>query len=540
MESTRSAGFGVRNPFVSEQAVAFPNPFANAASDEVAEDAPEGSYTYALVKTAPDVPADEVETAVASVEIVVRWGSSVLSVSHLTPPRSFWLGEEERKNVSCDVFLPAEQLGATRAPLVLVDGSGKVELVLLSNAKGTVHLDGRNAMSVDQARRLPEARACAEATGAFAVPLTGRASLELGGIAIEVASVRAGKPVAASAPLDTNAAPYHGLSALAHIGMLVAAATFMPALDASASEDVSAEQRYLMAQYLNDAESARERDQEKAQDTQGSAEKSGGTGEAARGESGKMGSLTSNATNKRWAIERDPHNPDLRVSRAAALRDAAEFGLAGMLASPLAGSDPKGPISPWGDLTASGRDAISANGNMWGEDIGDAAGIGGLGLSGIGESGGGRGVGIGLGNVGTIGHGAGLGDGQSFGFGGSIGQKGPGHKPSAPSVRVANVTVGGRLPPEVIQRVVRQNFGRFRYCYEQGLRTSPTLSGRVAVRFVIGRDGSVSNVGNGGSDLPDSAVVSCIVRAFYGLSFPQPEEGGIVTVVYPIMLTPGS
>jgi hypothetical protein len=55
---------------------------------------------------------------------------------------------------------------------------------------------------------------------------------------------------------------------------------------------------------------------------------------------------------------------------------------------------------------------------------------------------------------------------------------------------------------------------------------------------VIGRDGAVSNVGNGGSDMPDGGVVSCVVRAFYGLSFPQPE-GGIVTVVYPIMFSPG-
>jgi hypothetical protein len=38
--------------------------------------------------------------------------------------------------------------------------------------------------------------------------------------------------------------------------------------------------------------------------------------------------------------------------------------------------------------------------------------------------------------------------------------------------------------------------------------------------------------------MPDGGVVSCVVRAFYGLSFPQPE-GGIVTVVYPIMFSPG-
>jgi hypothetical protein len=33
-------------------------------------------------------------------------------------------------------------------------------------------------------------------------------------------------------------------------------------------------------------------------------------------------------------------------------------------------------------------------------------------------------------------------------------------------------------------------------------------------------------------------VVSCVVRALYGLSFPQPDAG-IVTVVYPLHFTPG-
>ncbi len=99
-------------------------------------------------------------------------------------------------------------------------------------------------------------------------------------------------------------------------------------------------------------------------------------------------------------------------------------------------------------------------------------------------------------------------------------------------------SVSGRLPPEVIQRIVRQNFGRFRLCYENGLRNNPNLLGRVGVRFVIGRDGAISNVSNGGSDLPDGGVISCVVRAFQGMTFPQPE-GGIVTVVFPIIMTPG-
>jgi len=105
-------------------------------------------------------------------------------------------------------------------------------------------------------------------------------------------------------------------------------------------------------------------------------------------------------------------------------------------------------------------------------------------------------------------------------------------------MRAGVQTVSGHLPPEVVQRIVRQNYGRFRQCYENGLRSNPNLTGRVTARFVISREGSVANVQNGGSDLPDSAVVSCVVSAFYGLSFPTPEAG-IVTVSYPIMFSPG-
>jgi hypothetical protein len=207
----------------------------------------------------------------------------------------------------------------------------------------------------------------------------------------------------------------------------------------------------------------------------------------------------------------------------------------GLLNTGAAG-DPNAPTAPWGRDDSLGMDEMSARGNMWGDEIGDAFGAGGLGLSGIGEGGGGRGEGIGLGNIGTLGHGAGVGTGQGFGAG--HGRLGGSHKTRAPKVRMGATTVSGRLPPEVIQRIVRQNYGRFRMCFEQGLARNPNLEGRVAVRFVIGRDGSVSNVSNGGSDLPDSGVVSCVISAYYGLSFPQPE-GGIVTVVYPIMFSPG-
>lgn len=203
--------------------------------------------------------------------------------------------------------------------------------------------------------------------------------------------------------------------------------------------------------------------------------------------------------------------PPAKKSDAESARDAAEFGIIGLLAN---NSDP----SPWGG----------------GPQGGDASALGDLQLSGIGEGGGGRGEGIGLGSLGT--NGSGSGTGQGFGSGnGRLG----GSRAKPPQVRMGATQVTGRLPPEVIQRIVRQNFGRFRLCYENGLRNNPTLAGKVTVKFVIGKDGSVTQASKSDATMPDAAVVSCIVGTFQALSFPAPEDGKNVVVVYPIQLSPG-
>lgn len=94
------------------------------------------------------------------------------------------------------------------------------------------------------------------------------------------------------------------------------------------------------------------------------------------------------------------------------------------------------------------------------------------------------------------------------------------------------------LPPAAIQAVVRFSYGRFKTCYEAGLARNPKLEGRVMVRFVIERDGIVKNSRDGGSEIPDPQVSDCIVHEFVGLQFPALERG-LVTVVYPILLSPG-
>jgi len=495
--------------------------------------------TYTLVKNGPDVNPRDVENPnTTAVEVVILWGDLVLHVAHVLPPKGFVVGESACKERACDFLIPEEVLGVTRMALVL-ENSPVVTVVLPAGAQGTLELPGEGSLTLEQAAR--RHAPAAVQTGGFqcALPLGARAQFQLGDFTFQLAAVAAGKPCqrGLGAGMQTEVLSFFGLS-LASVGGLVAAAAFLvPAQNGIEDEPFNSDQVYIIQQYLK---ASAEREAETQQEEQtANADKNtneGGTGTRAKNEEGSMGNPTVSNRNGRYGIAGPRDNLNVHVSRDEAMKEAKTFGLIGLLNAGRAG-DPKAPTAPWGQDDASGRDEFSATGNMWGDNIGDAFGSGGLGLTGIGQGGGGLGEGIGLGYVGTIGNGAGTGPGQGFGAGGgNLHQRG--HKSKSFQMRVGTSIISGRLPPEVVQRIVRQNYGRFRMCYEQGLVRNPNLQGRVQVRFVIGRDGAVANVQRGDSDLPDSAVVNCVMSAYYGLSFPQPD-GGIVTVAYPIMFQPG-
>lgn len=540
--------FAQANPFAAVASPFAPaNPFVASATEQAggyAINSPGGSdfdpsqpYTFSLVKSGPDVHPDEVETHSAAIEVMVKWDTNTLHVAHNSPPKSFFVGEEP----GADYFVPSEVLGTTRAPIVVARGVSAA-LVMLPRSTGTVEIPGQGTMTFQELISSGRARSSAEMSGAheFELPANAKAKMELEGtgLVFEVSAVNAGKspPVGVFASFEPAAYMFIGLSFLLHIGIVASMAFFMPSMGNDDAEAIDRDQLLLMQKMLNAAaEREQEEKQTEQQPDQNADNKEGGTGTRAKGEEGSMGNPNTKDTNKRYGVQGPQDNADPHIARQAALKEAQEFGMIGLI-NVGAGGDPNAPTAPWGRDDSLGNDPLSARGNMWGDAIGDAFGAGGLGLSGVGEGGGGRGEGIGLGNIGTLGHGAGTGTGQGFGNG--HGRLGGAHQTKSPSLRQGATQVNGRLPPEVIQRIVRQNFGRFRLCYENGLRNNPTLSGRVSVKFVIDRSGAVSTAQDGGSELPDQGVISCVVRGFGNLSFPQPE-GGIVTVVYPIIFNPG-
>ena len=127
--------------------------------------------------------------------------------------------------------------------------------------------------------------------------------------------------------------------------------------------------------------------------------------------------------------------------------------------------------------------------------------------------------------------------GDPFDMGGGLGRLGAA-APQPGVVTIGAPQVSSGLPREVVLRIVRQNMGRMRSCYEQGLRRNPSLAGRVVVRFVIRADGGVATAADAGSNLPDSGVVACVVAMTQRLSFPAPDSG-LVMVTLPMTFAVG-
>jgi hypothetical protein len=212
--------------------------------------------------------------------------------------------------------------------------------------------------------------------------------------------------------------------------------------------------------------------------------------------------------------------PSEETTAAKLLEESAGYGVIGVL-------NPGDPSLPTGLEDQASPDAPSPPGAL-GSSFGSSSfGASGLGLSAMGGSGG-----LGLG---TIGHGGGTGTGTGF----NLGNPGGAQQSSAPQVKIEALTATAGLPSDVIQRIVRQNYGRFRYCYVIGLRTNPKLAGKVVVRFTIDKTGASSSVSLvKDTTLHDPSVSACVAGAFANLSFPQPDAGASVNVVCPIQFSP--
>ena len=97
----------------------------------------------------------------------------------------------------------------------------------------------------------------------------------------------------------------------------------------------------------------------------------------------------------------------------------------------------------------------------------------------------------------------------------------------------------GSLDKSLIDKVIKQNQAKFLYCYQRELTKNPNLGGKIVVKFVIAKDGTVSSATTKTSTMNSPAVQNCINGRFMRFKFPEPKGGGIVIVSYPFIFAPG-
>ena len=258
----------------------------------------------------------------------------------------------------------------------------------------------------------------------------------------------------------------------------------------------------------------------------------GGKGKRHKGEEGKMGKKTSKNKEGLYGLKGPKDNPDPHLAKKLAEEQAKNAGILGVLKQ----TEGSHIASIFGRDTALGNDAADVLGGLIGNQIGEAYGVGGLGLVGTGSGGGGTGEGtIGLGNLGTIGKGGGGGNGSGYGRGaGGLG----GRRAKAPDVIPGQANVRGSLDKEIIRRIIRRHINEVKYCYEQELTKKPDLGGRIMVQFTIAASGQVIASVLQNSTMGNARVENCTVQAVRRWEFPKPLGGGIVIVSYPFVLTP--
>jgi hypothetical protein len=160
-------------------------------------------------------------------------------------------------------------------------------------------------------------------------------------VLIEGTSDEDGLPI----PVLTAALGAFGLTVMgsfaAHLAV-VAAAAFGATMGMTDGEAIDREQLLRIHRLLT-ANAELERENETQSDHNVGESASGTDGAAATGPSGKLGTLAAPSRDTRYAVQGRPDNPSPQL-RAQELREAANFGLIGMLA---AYAPTGGPAAPW-------------------------------------------------------------------------------------------------------------------------------------------------------------------------------------------------
>jgi hypothetical protein len=197
-------------------------------------------------------------------------------------------------------------------------------------------------------------------------------------------------------------------------------------------------------------------------------------------------------------------------AKAAALTQQAEAMQMQLLAALGGGSSVSGALGRNGEIPPVDLSAAAASGagvSGTGGDLRTGSGGGPV------QGGGGKGGGLsGIGG-GTQGSGTGAGAGQETKTAGPTGVAQVGGASATVPVSDADRVIAGLRP-------------RFRACYQQGLNSDPSMSGKVVITAKVGPNGEVSSADVSSNTGLSAGVAQCIARAVRNAQFSAPGGSG--------------
>ncbi|MFP4596709.1 MAG: TonB family protein [Persicimonas sp.] len=443
--------------------------------------------------------------------VALLWVDQIVSVNAFPHRPQVRIGPDRNND-----FVVDDASFGDRASFPFIGTRGGKQFLHFTQTMSGHVFDGQAHYSLEEAIAQGVARQSTSVPAAYEVALNSSASarIEVGPATLLVHFSDMPAVAGPGFGIDTEPLPYLGISAVAHLSLLLLALTMPDDAGSLDLDGVDAEDRFASM-----AMTPRQDDDNPADWLDDSGAENPAEGH--KGEEGKAGSEDSQQQDKKMAIEGPPDNTDPQIKKAHDRQVALDAGAVSVV-------DDVGIHSMWGDGPESiGAAAKTSLGGIDAVESGEASGSGGLGIRDTGRGGPGDSESIGTADVTTKGP-----DG---------GERGP--LPEAdlgeteekmPSAVVPGPPdVGGSLDEEIIRRVVRQHRRQIAYCYEKELQKDKALEGRVKVHFTIAPGGDVVSATIGESSMNNRAVESCMTNKIRHWVFPAPDEPGLVTVKYP-------
>ena len=448
---------------------------------------------------------------------------------------SFDIGDGTKAMFPTDSRLPLDVY-----PLVRLNQSGHYEVLLAPNfMEGDVFLDG-HTLSLREAAKRFKSYAVEESAQMIALPVKNdlQVTLRLGLCVFRVTSVPCDEiPPLAPIPTQLPWALFIGSTIFYALWVVVYFLIPLKHKTLSLNEQFAIAKMVLDSQLLAQLEKEKKLPPPKFEKKEEKDSSGGQSAKRAKDKEGAAGTDKPQGPKGRYETKgpKDNKNP-IELAKTIARDMSANSGVLGLLKqnSGAALKDLNGADS------ALGNAAKTALGNLKGIQPGEDYGVGGLGLVGAGQGGGGTGEGtVGLGNLDTIGKGQGAGGARGYGNGkGNL----KGRRAGAPDVYQGIIGVRGTGDKEIIRKNIRSRSSQTKFCYESTVPFRMGLTGRFVILFTIGPSGKIigdvlADKGDLGPEWNDT--VDCVKKLIRRIDFPQNTTGGSVAQVsYPFVLRP--